>query len=115
LANKTEKRKHPRIKARWPISVLIDHGTIEGETRNITVDGMFICCDKPLPLNKIFRMSIIPTNHEAVEVTGKVLWSDFYGIDNENTTLGMGICFVKISDRDRRFFKDMVSAHPNPE
>jgi len=115
LANKIEKRKYTRIKVRWPISVLTDHGTIEGETRNITVDGMFICCDGPLPMNEIFRMSIIPLNHQAIEVTGKALWSDFYGIDNENTTLGMGICFVKISDKDRHYFKDMLSVHPDPE
>ena len=103
-----ERRKQERIKVRWPVTLFTDHDTIEGETRNITADGIFICCDEPLPLNEIFRMSIIPPNHKAIGVTGKVLWSDFYRIDDENTALGMGICFVKVSDGDRHFLKDMV-------
>ena len=112
MAGKSGKRKHDRIRVRWPITVLTDHGTIEGETRNITVDGIFICCEEPLQLNEIFSISISPPNQQTIEVTGKVIWSDFYAVDEENTAFGTGICFVKISNRDRHFFKDMVSVHP---
>lgn len=113
MENEIERRKHPRSKVRWPITIFTsDRSTIEGETRNITVDGMLICCDEPLPLNEILSMSIMPPNHQAMNVVGKVIWSDLYAIDEENTTLGMGLCFVKISDGDRHFLKDVASVHP---
>ena len=112
MSNRVERRKHDRIRVRWPITVLTGHGTIEGETRNITVDSIFICCEEPLRLNEIFPMSISPPNHQMIEVTGKVIWSDLYAVDDRNTAFGTGICFVKISDGDRHFFKDVVSVHP---
>ena len=111
MANKIKRRKQQRIEVRWPITVFTGQGTIEGKTRDIAVNGMHICCEEALPLNEIFRMSIMPPNHQAIGVTGKVIWSDFYAIDEENTTLGMGVCFVKISDGDHHFLKDVVSVH----
>lgn len=112
MSNSIERRKHHRIQVRWPITVLTDYGPIEGETRNIAVDGVSICCEEPLPLNQIFRMRVSPPHHRTMEFTGKVIWSDQYAFDEQNSVFGMGICLVKISDVDRHFFKDLVSAHP---
>jgi len=112
LANEIERRKHSRSKVTWPITVLTDDGIIEGETRDIAVNGVHICSEEPLRLNEAFHMSITPPDHQDVDVIGKVIWSGLYGIDEENTAFGMGVCFVKISDGDRHFLKDMVSAHP---
>ena len=112
MVNGIERRKHHRTKARWPIAVLAGEGKIEGGKRDIAIEGILICCEKPLPLNEIFSMSIIPPNHQAVDVIGKVVWSDLYGIDEQNTAFAVELCFAKISDRDRHFLKDMVSVHP---
>lgn len=112
MVNQTQRRKHHRIKARWPLTLLTDRGAIIGETINITAYGIFIHCEGALPLKEIFRMSIIPPNHKAIDVTGKVIWSNFYALDDEKTALGMGICFVKISADDRHFLIDIVSAYP---
>lgn len=111
MAAKTERRKQPRIEVRWPVAVFADYGTIEGETRNISVDGIAIFCDEPLRLNELYRISISPPNHPAVGVTGKVIWSDLYGIEDDETTVGMGVCFVEISEEDRSFLSEVVSAH----
>ena len=92
--------------------VLTGHGAIEGETRNLTVDGLFICCEEPIQLNEICPMSIDPPDHQTIEVAGKVIWSDFYAVDDRDTAFGTGICFVEISDGDRHFLEDVVSAHP---
>jgi len=112
LSNKIERRKHDRIKVRWPVTVFTDHGMIKGETGNITVDGIFICCEEPLRLNEIFPASMDPPNHQTIWFTGKAIWSDFYAVDDQGTAFGTGICFVKVSDGDRHFFDQVVSAHP---
>ncbi|MBW1911708.1 MAG: PilZ domain-containing protein [Deltaproteobacteria bacterium] len=112
MPDQIENRKHTRIEVRWPITVLTKDGTeIKGETRNITVEGMFIICKEPLPLNEICRISIRPPNHRNIEITCKVIWSNLYGIDDDKSAYGMGFCFVQVSDKDRHFLSDAISAH----
>ncbi len=105
-----ERRKHTRGDIRWPVTVLADHGNIEGETINISVDGLSIRCDEPLMINEVFRIAILPPDGQAIGVSGKVIWSDLYGIDPNDTAVGLGLCFVSISDEDRKVFEDAVSA-----
>jgi len=111
LANKSERRKHPRIETRWPITVLVGDKPLEGETINITVDGIYISCEEPLRLNKIYRLLIRPPNSKNIELAGKVMWSDMYGIDGEKNAFGMGFCFVQVSDEGHDFLIDMISVH----
>src|SRR3990172_11136039 len=63
--------KNSRSEVRWPVRILSDQGTIEGETRDISFDGIYICVDEPLRLNEKFRMAISPPNRQAIGVTGK--------------------------------------------
>ena len=111
MTRKIDRRENPRTEVRWPVSVKTDMGIVEGETRDLGVDGISICFEEPLPVNEMFSMSIIPPHHETIQVTGRVIWSDFYGIDEKNTSLGLGICFVEISEEDRHFFNDLVLFH----
>ena len=110
MAITIERRKHTRGDIRWPITVLADHGNIKGETINISVDGLSIRCDEPLMINEVFRIAILPPDGQAIGVSGKVIWSDLYGIDPNDTAVGLGLCFVSISDEDRKVFEDAVSA-----
>jgi len=109
LANNIDRRKHTRIKVRWPITVLTDDSTIEGETRDITVVGMFINCKEPLRLNEIYQISIRPPNQQSIELNCEVVWSNLYSTDGENTAYGMGFCFVKVTDEDHHFLSDVLS------
>jgi hypothetical protein len=111
LVQAIERRKYHRITVTWPIAIVSDEGIIEGETINITAEGVLISCEEPLQLNEVLQISIKPPNHQGIEVKGKVIWSDHYAIDEQDTAFGMGICFVKISEVDRHFLKDLVSAH----
>ena len=84
-------------------------GEFEGETTNITAQGVGIVCDDPLHLNVSYTFIIKPANHGALEITGKVVWSDLYGIDGDNKTVGIGICFIEISEKDRLFFNEVIA------
>jgi len=110
LPNPIERREHTRIKVRWPIAVVTDDSTIEGETRDITTVGMFINCKEPLELNESYRISVIPPNQQSIDITCKVLWSNLYSTDGENT-YGMGFCFVKVSDEDSHLLSDVLSMY----
>ena len=86
----SERRENPRIEVEWPITLYCDDELIEGASRNITADGIYVCCDKPLPLDKVFRISIAPPNHQAVAVTGKIVWSDLYGLGDDEGMFLLG-------------------------
>lgn len=110
MTDQTEKRKQSRAKVTWPVHVITDYGTIKGEATNISTEGIFIRCEEPLRMNETYQMSVSPQNFPALAITGKVIWSDLYGIGDDNAAYGMGICLVKISDEDRQHLNDIVSA-----
>jgi len=86
-----------------------EHGTIQGETRNISLSGIYVRCDEPLRVNEDFRMAILPPNRQAIGLTGKVVWADMYGIDGDENAFGMGVCLVEIAKEDQEFLKSAVS------
>ncbi len=104
-----EKRRSKRSDVRWPVSVESEHGTIQGEIRNISLSGIYVQCDEPLRVNEDFRMAIIPPNRQAIGLTGKVVWADMYGIDEEENAFGMGVCLVQIAEEDQEFLQSAVA------
>ena len=111
MADIVDRRKSPRIDIRWPISIQTDQGVVSGETVNISSDGVSICCDEPIPLEKILQISILPPDHQIIEISGRITWSDLCGIDAENTTVGIGLCFMEISKADKEYFTQVVAAN----
>jgi len=109
LLARREKRRSNRSDVRWPVSVESEHGTIQGEIRNISLSGIYVRCDEPLRVNEDFRMAIIPPNRQAIGLTGKVVWADMYGIDEEENAFGMGVCLVEIAEEDQKFLQNAAS------
>ena len=109
LKNQDERRENERIELQWPMTILTDYANVEGVTINISVDGVYVRCEEPLLLNESYRMSFSPPNHDAIEVLGKVVRSEFYGMGEDNSTFGMGVCFVEISDEERNALSALTS------
>jgi hypothetical protein len=104
-----ERRKQPRIEVSWPVTVVADWGSVQGEINNINVDGVMIVCEEPLRLNDTYQMSILPPEHEAIGVKGKVVWSDAYCMDEEDGVFGIGICLIEISDENRKALSNILA------
>lgn len=112
MGDQPERRNHPRFDLKWPIHILTDDGLIEGETENVGMDGISVCIDQPLRLNETLRMGVMPPGHAMIEFTGKVIWSNLYCVGEEDTTYGVGLCFVEISEDDRHFFQEVLKDSP---
>jgi len=108
LLVRKEKRRSKRSNVRWPVAVESEQGTIQGETRNISLSGIYVRCDEPLRVNEDFRMAIIPPNRQAIGLTGKVVWADMYGIDQDENAFGIGICLVEIAKEDKEFLQNAM-------
>jgi uncharacterized protein (TIGR02266 family) len=107
-----EKRVYPRANIKWPVKVKTDKGTIDGVTSNVTPNGVFIHCQKPLGLNVVFEMTIdIPNSEHSITAKAEVVWSNRWGPDDEISPRGMGVRFVKISSEARKFIARAVMNH----
>ncbi|MEE8541721.1 MAG: PilZ domain-containing protein [Desulfobacterales bacterium] len=110
MDSKSERRKSMRWRVAWPVNVHTNQGDFVGETITVSETGISIYCDEPLSLKKVIQLTIFPPDHEAIRISGEIVWSDLFGIDDRDDVVGFGIFFIKISDADRRHFREVVSA-----
>ena len=94
-----QRRQHPRADINWPVSMETSNGTIEAEVKNISLGGAFICCKNPLPLGEVFPLTMIGPSDEPVKATAKVVWSNVNVPEEKVVNRGMGVRFIKMSDR----------------
>lgn len=107
-----DRRGYPRAKLKWPVAIQTEEGSTEGVTRNITPDGCFITCRRPLRLNVVFDLVIkIPKSSSSIKATAEVVWSNIYGPDDEISPRGMGVRFIKISSEARKFIAQASLEH----
>ena len=109
LTSENERRKHPRIKAKWPITIITDQSSFHGESINITDSGLFIRCGEQLYENEICQLIIGIPNRDPIVVKGTMIWSNLSGADHGGHLSGMGFSFIKISKEDRQFFNEMTA------
>lgn len=110
MSDFVEKRRLPRIEVRWPVTMITEKGSVEGEARNITVEGVFIHCVERLQLNETYRLLIKPGG-ERIEVMGKLLWSNLDSAADRDSLPGMGFCFVKVRDGDRELLQEAIQRY----
>jgi uncharacterized protein (TIGR02266 family) len=104
-----ERRVYPRAKIKWPVKVKTDKETMDGVTSDVTPNGVFIHCNKPLKLNVVFEMAInIPNSEHSITAKAEVVWSNRWGPDDEISPRGMGVRFVKITSEARKFIARAV-------
>jgi hypothetical protein len=102
-----EKRLHPRILLEWPAAVKTLKGTIEGITKDISVDGVFISCPEEPELENSFAIALEPTGEKFIAVFGERVWSGNSIID-DRTVFGMGIRFTFMAPEDRQYIAALV-------
>ncbi|MGD8371475.1 MAG: PilZ domain-containing protein [Syntrophobacterales bacterium] len=109
---KSERRAYPRAGIKWPVSVKTNKGSTKGVTLNVTPNGVFIRCQKPLRLNEVVEIAIhIPNSKHVMAAKTEVVWSNIYGPDDEITPRGMGVRFIKIGSEDRKFIAQASLKH----
>jgi Tfp pilus assembly protein PilZ len=88
-----EKRIYPRTKLEWPVSCLSSGGTMKGVTANITMQGAFICCDKPLSPDETLLLTIGGPSG-SMQVIAQVVWSNTGDVNHNAKPRGMGVKFI---------------------
>ena len=74
-------------------------GVIGAEVRNISLGGAFICCKRPLPMGEVFRLTLMGADKDPLTAIAKVVWSNVNVPNEKVINRGMGVRFIKMSDR----------------
>ena len=107
-------RGGPRVKIKWPVTVITPQGSMDGVTLDLGTDGAFVSCAKPLKLNEVFDM-VITAPDQPIEAKAEVIWSNIYGPDDNITPRGMGVRFLKISGEHRKIIAKLALEHLKPD
>lgn len=105
-----QRRKHPRANINWPVSMETSNGTIVAVVKDISLGGAFICSKEPLPIGEVFYLTMTGPDNEPVTATAEVVWSNVNVPNEKVINRGMGVRFIKMSDRHiqlvRQIFKE---------
>jgi hypothetical protein len=107
-----ERRLYPRILVKWPAVVETLQGSVEGETKDISVDGVFIFCAQEPEIGENFPILLKPSEQRIISVVGEKIWSGSFTIDNKKV-FGMGVQFIHISTEDRNYLAALVEKSRN--
>lgn len=89
-----DRRASSRTKADWPVKVITSQGSFEGEARNVSANGAFIECEKPLNVKERCLLIMEMPKGRMAEIDAEVVWSTQLGPDEESRPRGMGVRFL---------------------
>ncbi len=102
-----ERRLHPRILVNWTATLHNVQGSIEGETKDISVDGVCIFLSEKPKFGKNFPILLKPSEGGSISVVGKKIWSRTFNIDNR-PVFGMGVRFIHLSSEGQQYIASLV-------
>ena len=104
------RRELLRLSVQWLLEIKTESGKADGETRNITGEGIFLYCSQRLREGVVYPVTIkLP--EKRVEVTGKVTWSNLDNCTSLNFSPAMGFYFLRIDeDRDKQILREAIIA-----
>ena len=101
-----------KAKLKWPVSIKANGNSSDGVTLNLSTNGAYIKCAKPLRLNEVFDMTLqVPNSNDSIETEVEVVLSNVYGPDDEISPRGMIVRFLEISSEDRRIIAKAIFKH----
>ena len=104
-------RELVRLSVRWPVIIKTESGDAQGETRNISGEGMFLYCSQRLLEGAVYPMTI-KFAEKRIEATGKVTWSNLDYCSSFMSHPAMGFYFMRIDeDKDRRNLGEAIATH----
>jgi len=101
-----------KVKLKWPVSIKANGSSSDGVTLNLSTNGAYIRCVKPLRLNEVFDMTLqVPNSDDSIEAEVEVVLSNMYGPDDEISPRGMIVRFLDLADEDRRIIVKAIFKH----
>ena len=108
---KQEKRIMPRVKVRWPVTMLTPQSQVEGKIENVSSKGAFVSCKDMPPLEEGFLLVIRTPDYKAMNLNGRVVWSTVLSCSATGPQFGIGVQFTRMTADDRKALHKMIALH----
>jgi hypothetical protein len=105
---KEERRRHPRVKVKWPVSINAPTGLVDGTTENLSLGGAFIRLSNELNSNHNLSL-VLDVKGRFIPCTAQVVWSDERNFSDQRKFLGIGVRFTRMMLHDRAFLHGEIS------
>ena len=96
-----ERRMHPRLRVRWPVSILAADGSGRGEMEDISLGGAFIRCQKPPPPNEKLLLTYRDDSSHIQFVLAQVVRTNHESLGSRDQPAGMGVEFLQFLSSPR--------------
>lgn len=106
----TENRLHARAKVKWPVSIKVPTGIIDGTTENLSLSGAFIRLSKQLNSSAEIPL-VLNAKGRFIPCTARVVWSEERNLSDQNRFLAIGVRFTRMMLHDREFLYGEISQH----
>jgi hypothetical protein len=111
LSGKEEPPRQTKISVRWPVTIISGEETLEAESRNITVKGIFLRSQKELRGNEIYQLIVRGPQKQSVLIKGKMVWSNVDEKRRNRSLPGGAFFFVQAVREDRDVLRGLISDH----
>jgi hypothetical protein len=106
----TDNRHHTRAKVKWPVSLKVPTGIVDGTTENLSLSGAFIRLSKQLNSSAEIPL-VLNAKGRFIPCTALIVWSDERNLSDQRKFLGIGVRFTRMMLHDRAFLHREISNH----
>ncbi len=99
-----------RLKIKCPAVIERPQGFTKVGIKEISINGAFVTCPQPFPLGETFQIKIIFTKEKSLVLMADVLWNNNNVPRDQIIARGMKVGFLRLSEKERQFLKEIVSA-----
>jgi uncharacterized protein (TIGR02266 family) len=100
-----EFRRDVRVALQVPINIRVKHRLLNGDTENLSVDGVFIRMEDPLPVGRVVDLTFDLPESEPLSAVGTVTWQR---PASSSLGSGVGIRFDQLPPETRTALEGFV-------
>jgi len=107
-----ENRELSRIEVSWPSTISTSRGSIDGEVRNVSIDGAFLHCRELPNLEENLHLNIRLPDQQHLSATAKIVRLDMGDYTKDRLSYGLAVRFVDLCDDSRRLLESAICQCP---
>ena len=106
---KRDRREYSRVEVSWQVIILTSKKSIEGETKDISIDGALIIC-KELPSAEEFLELIIqlPNSQQTIRAVVEQIRLNINDSDSSLYSYDMAVRFVDLPEDERKMLSNAI-------
>jgi hypothetical protein len=98
-----------RLKIECPAIVERPQGFTKVGIKEISINGAFVTCPKPLPIGDTFTIKIIFEKEKPLVLETEVIWNNMNVAADKIVARGMKIRFLQLPDHARRALEKLIT------